>query len=481
MDTFMENSQNTGVGKHTIRDILDLIFKRFIIFIGLPLLIIGGVVAYTFTLPKIYQASTELKIDDVNFDNLGIGGIQQGRSDLFSRRDQMINSEINVIRGNVVLRPVVEQLKLYDYWELSGDEEYKVSRAVSILNGSIDVETKMDSWVIEIKVRMEDARLAADVANTIADQYIATQPTLNSRPGAYSFYKEQWEKEKAELDGLQAEFRDFKRENRVVDFDAEVEQKIENRGKYEELLTEVKTEILSKQAKIDKVQDFIDTAGEQSGGSLVPIPEIAQERLISSLSSRLADYRLQLDSLLQRYTEKERQVQLLKRQIEQVEGEIRQEVKNILERERADLNRLRANRNSLQASITEIDNELLNKTNVESVYKNLELQIEDKKEIVSDLYKKMTNSLYSGQTDERLGKVKQISPAVTPVRHVAPDLRFILLATIPLAFIFGLAVVMMMDYFDRTFSSPEKVEEILDVPVLATVNMMKKKSEPLFK
>jgi succinoglycan biosynthesis transport protein ExoP len=480
MDTFIESNEQKTVNKHTIRDLLDLIFKRFILFIGLPILIIAGVVAFSLTLPKIYESKTRLKIEDFNFDNLGIGGITTDRSDLFSRRDQMINSEINVIKGNVVLQPVVEKLKLHDYWELGGsDENARVLRAVNILSKIIDVETIMDSWVIEINVRMKDAELSAQVANLIAEQYIETQPTLNTRPGAYSFYKEQWEKEKRELNGLQDQFRAFKRNNRVVNYDAEVEQKIESRGKYEERLTEIKTNILSKKAKIDKIEQFIRNNPGSSG--LVPIPEIAQDRLISSLMGRLADYRLQLSSLLERYTEQERQVTLLKKQIGQVENEIRTEVENILDRERADLNRLESNRSSLQASISQIDNELLSKTDVESQYKNLEQQIEVKKEIVNDLNRKMTNSLYAGQTDARLGKIKQINAAIVPIDPVAPDLRFILLATIPLAFIFGLAVVMMMDYFDRTFSSPEKVETILNVPVLATINQMKKKSEPLFK
>jgi uncharacterized protein involved in exopolysaccharide biosynthesis len=481
MDSFIENKNQTqSVSKHTIRDVLDLIFKRFIVFIGLPLIIIAGVVMYTLSLPKIYEASTELKIEDVNFDNLGISGIQQDSSDLFSRQDQMINSEINVIRGSVVLTPVVEELNLHDHWELSGgSEEDRVARAANILSKIIDVEPKLDSWVIEIKVRMKDPQLAADVANGIARQYIALQPALNTRPGAYSFYKEQWSKEKSELDRLQQEFRDFKREKQVVNYDAEVKQKIENRGKYEESLTEVKKEILTKKAKISKIAQF--QRENPHGENLVPIPEIANDRLVANLTGRLADYKLQLSSLLQRYTEQERQVVMLRKQIGEVENEIRKEVTKILERERADLNRLETTRRSLEISIGEINNELLGRADVEAAYDNYEMQIEDKKEIVSGLNKKMTNSLYAGQTDARLGKIKQISQAIPPRDHVAPDLRFILLAAIPLAFIFGLAVVMIMDYFDRTFSSPEKVESILDVPVLATINQMKKKREPLFK
>lgn len=478
MDTLLNQQKEPLARRQTARDILSIIFKRFHIFIGLPLVIVAAIVAGTLAMPRLYEATTEISVEDVNFDNIGISGVQPQESKYFSPKEQLINSEINVVRGTVVLEPVARKLELWKSWNLAGNnEEERVAAAVSRLADVVKVEPKLDSWIIRIIVRDGDPRLAATIANEIASQYINTSIELRRLPQASGFYLDKLNKEKEELAQLQNEFMKLRERSRVVNYDAEMDLKLESRASFERRLTEVRTEILSKQAKIQKIREFI----AQNTDVLVPIPEIAAVRIVEDLNYRLVNLRIELESLLRRYTEEERQVQLLKGQIAETENQLRAEVRKIVDRETVDLNKLEAERDALSASVAQIDAEILSKTGVESEYRNMQQRITDKQEIVSDLNKKYTDSLYAGESDARLGRVRQISPALTPGDPVSPNLRMALLFGIPLALLIGLATVMALDYFDRSFSTPERVEEILGLPVLASITQHNFAREPLFR
>ena len=429
-------------------------------------------------IPKVYEASTENKVEDYNYSNIGLSGVRPSDSRLFTRQEQLINSEINVIKGTVVLEGVAKKLDLAKRWEINtGNAEDDIKAAAGKVGSMVSVEPKRDSSIIVISVKAKEPKISAEIANAVAEEYIEKSVIFNTMPEAAQFYKDKLDREQAELNDLQDKFRKLKVDNKVVNLDVEVEQKLMSRGSFEERLTQVKTNIVSKAAKIQKMRTFL----RENTDILIPIPEIANNRLVQDLNYRQVNLQLELENLKKRYTDEERQVKLVKSQIEQVRARIRIEVQNIFDQETVDLGKLETEKSALESSIRNIDKELMDKTSVEAEYNNLKLLIQDKNTIVSDLNKRYTDSLYAGQSDSRLGKVKQISPALVPRDSVFPNMKLNLLFAIPFAFMLSLATVIGLDYFDRTFTNPDKVEQVLNLPVLASIQEMDLKKNPIFK
>jgi uncharacterized protein involved in exopolysaccharide biosynthesis len=470
---------NGGRPGYTARDFFHSIFKRFHVFLGVPILIVALIIAISLVWPPVYESVTELKIDDTNYDNVGLSDERFRRTEnIIIRKEQQINSEVMIARSSEVLTKVVDELELWKLWSpAEKSEKERRAEALATLDRNLVIEPSRDSWVISIKFRGSDPQLTAQVANKVAEKYMEHGIEVNKLPEAGDFYKERIEKERTELGELQVEFRKLKEDEHVVAYQAQVDQKIVDLGNWESRLTDVKKEILSRQAKISKITDFL----RDNPDILVPIPEIASVRIVEDLNYRLINQRLELSALQEKYTDKHRDVIELKQQIEETKTELRGEVHNIIERERTELRKLEAERDALADSINGLKKELIGFQEVEAPYKNLEEQITTKQELIRDLDRKYKDSLYAGQTDVRLGRVKQISRAVVPTAPVFPNLRFNLLIGIPIALLFGLAMVIFLDAMDRTFPNPERVERVLGLPVLASINHFDPRKQRVFR
>ncbi len=479
MATEMTDQTKAGRPGLTARDVLHSTFKRLRLFIGIPLVIIILIVAGSLLLAPVYEASTDIKIEDTNYENVGLITTRyDSRSDIFLRKEQQINSEINIARSETVLEAVVRRLGLWEQWTpSSGSEAERISSAVSILRDELEVEPSLDSWVITIRYRNHDPALATEVVNAMAEEYINHNISMHTLPQAAQFYEETIESEREELRQLQTRFRELVESEQVVDYDVEIEQKLVTRTVFEEQLTDVQTQILSRAAKIRRINEFM----RENVDVLIPIPEIAQVRIIEDLNYRMANLRLELEALLEKYTERERRVQTVRAQIESVEAQIREEVRNFINQETTELRRFEAEEEALVEAIAEIDQGLISLQSVQAPFQNLVQQIADKQEIISQLSRQYTDSLHAGQTDTRLARARQISPALVPQKPVFPDLGLNLLIGIPIALLIGLSVIIFLDFFDRTFPTPEKVERVTGLPVLATINYTDPKKQPVFR
>jgi len=455
------------------------IFKRLHLFLGIPIIIVIMIVVGSLLIPPVYEASTELKVDDTNYEYVGLSDQRLRNSEnILRRKEQQINSEIKVARSNEVLKRVVDELDLWKRWTPSTQPEgERRTEAFSMLSDGLTVEPSRDSWVIVITFRSTDREMVAEVANKVAEEYIEQNIKVNTLPEASEFFLERINKEQKELEELQRRFRKLKEGQRVVAYQAQIDQKVKNLSEWESRLTEVEKEILSRRAKIDKINDFL----RRNPDILVPIPEIAKVRIVEDLNYRLVSFRLELAALLEKYTEQHREVINLRQQIEDTKTELRSEVRKIIRQEGTELNKLESERDALISSINDLKDEMMGLQEVEAPYKNLERKIANKQDLLQDLNRKFKDSLYAGETDVRLGRVKQISKASTPLTPVFPNLKLNLLIGVPIAILFGLAAVIFLDAFDRTFSNPERVERVLGLPVLATVNYYDKKRQRIFR
>ena len=452
----------------TARDVLHSIFKRLRLFIGLPLLIIILIVIGSLILPPVYEAHTDLKIESTDYENVGlIDRSYDTGEELVLHKNQQINSEINIASSDPVLSAVVRQLGLWERWSSSDrPEELRVSSAVSTLRGGLSIEPSLDSWIITIRYRNYDPELATRIVNALAEEYISRSIQMHTRPQAAQFYEERIERERDELAQLQDEFRGLVENSQIVDYSFEVQQKLTNRSSFEERLTSVRTEILTTRTKVRRITEFLN----ENPDVLIPIPEIAQIRIVEDLNYRMANLRLELSALLQKFTERERRVQSVVAQIEALEGQLREEVRKIIRQDVTELRRFEAEAEALVAAIAQIDRELVSMQTVEAPFANTLQLIENKQLIISQLSMQYTDNLYAGETDSRLARVRQIGPARVPLKPVFPDLNLNLLIGIPIALLIGLAVTIFFDYFDRTFPTPERAERVTGLPVLATIN-----------
>ena len=151
-------------------------------------------------LKPIYESTATIDID--------MGGpptvVGQGSTSPTSYVDPdvFIGTQIHFIQTDAVLRPVAEQFHLLGDAKSSSASNLKTSQesaGAPVSLGGLQVTRPVNTCLLLINYRASDPRLAADVANAIANSYLAQTYALRIRSSAsLSSFMEQ------QLDGLKA-------------------------------------------------------------------------------------------------------------------------------------------------------------------------------------------------------------------------------------------------------------------------------------
>lgn len=152
---------NTPVNEETIslQDLFKVLKKRLSLIVSITLIamIISAVISF-YMLTPIYESSTQILVNQQKTDDQGIE-TQDIQTNL-----QLINTYNVIIKSPAILTKVIEQLDL----DLTPAQ----------LSGKITVANAENSQVVSVTVQDEQAFMAVDIANTVADVFQKEIKTL---------------------------------------------------------------------------------------------------------------------------------------------------------------------------------------------------------------------------------------------------------------------------------------------------------------
>ncbi|MGA1193226.1 MAG: GumC family protein [Kiritimatiellia bacterium] len=161
-------NENTDTGLHFL-DYWRVIRSRKEIIMAVVILITLSGTLYTLMLPKIYSASTTIRVRE---DNMDIEVFDRQFSGGFN--PFFLKTEFEVIQSRSILSTVLDRLNLQQRWSSREDNKAGlIPRAIcmEILEKSVRVNQYRDTSMIQIEVFRDDPDEAAQIANEIADVY----------------------------------------------------------------------------------------------------------------------------------------------------------------------------------------------------------------------------------------------------------------------------------------------------------------------
>jgi succinoglycan biosynthesis transport protein ExoP len=138
--------------------------RRIIVFMVFLLmaLVVGTVTSFQ---PKIYASTARIKVEQERPSVAVFEQVQAAGYDPF-----FLQTQYEIIQSQKILYPVIERLDLRKRWG-NPDMELPLDFAFERLKRSLGVRRFRDTSLIEITVFDRDPRVAADVANTIAELF----------------------------------------------------------------------------------------------------------------------------------------------------------------------------------------------------------------------------------------------------------------------------------------------------------------------
>lgn len=145
-----------------VRNRLGLIFLCF-------LLVFATAAIITHVMPRKYRGVVEIELKRQLKDTNVFGQLNPDNN---NGGDGFLKTQLEIIQKPKTLDRVVEKLKLIERWKLPPNgRQFAIGR----LQGNLEVNSSARSEIISIIYYDEDAQLAADVANAVAESYRETR------------------------------------------------------------------------------------------------------------------------------------------------------------------------------------------------------------------------------------------------------------------------------------------------------------------
>ena len=341
-------------------------------------------------------------------------------------------------------------------------EDVEKTATISQVLSRLRVDNPGASFGISVSFESEDATKAAQIANTIVDQYLVSQ--------------------------LEAKYESMRRANmwlsdRLGDLKAQVEQSDRAVQAYREKanLVQARGQTISAQQLTELNTQLVmartDLAGAESrlrgmrelirGGKLGSAPEVLQSGYIQNLKQEEANLTRTLADLKTRYGDRHPQIINAKAQLRDVQGKIEREAQQVVGSLETEVSVLRTRVATMDQSLQEAKRGAEQVEREEVNLAELQREADANRAIYQDFlsrFKETANQVEIQQADARI-----VSLARAPVAPSHPRVSLILAAAILGGTVLGLLAVILIEQFDTRLRTPEQIEAAIGEGVIGSV------------
>jgi succinoglycan biosynthesis transport protein ExoP len=417
----------------------------------------------SFRLTPIYESTAVIDID--RRMPTGILG-QEATQSATNDADQFLATQIKLIQADSVLRPVAQKYKLRelenDDWDSNKIKDAAAEETPVILK-KLKVTRPPNTYILLISYQSPDKRLAADVANGIAQSYLQHSYTIRylASAGLSQFMERQLEELRAKMEKSSAALAQFERELNVINPEEKTNIISARLLQLNEEYTSAQSDRVRKEAAYSSIQSGSMEAAQVStqGEALRKLTETlnAAQQKFAEVKTHYGANHPEFKRAQTAVTEVERQLQSTKDSIAQ---RVEIEYRGALDREQM-----------LQKAVvdTKAEFDRLNARSFE--YQTVKREAEGDKKLYEDLIRKIKEAgINAGFQNSSIRVADAARPGLKPVFPMIP-LNAALAFLFSSLLAFGVAVV--SDAMDNTIRDPEQVMRTLKTQVVGSLPQVK--------
>jgi capsular exopolysaccharide synthesis family protein len=463
-------------------DYWEIILKRRWLVLTCALVVFTTVAIGTLKEKPVYEGKVLLEIDPeppsvVNFKEVVSLGQQ---ADFESYQD----TQFKIIQSRTMAEKVVKDLKLYINPEFIRDRylfgliEGAVPplprnielgppdpssplfrNAVGYLEGGIGVDPVRRSNLVEITFDSTDPRVAAQVANKLADDYILHNLDLKyeDTTKASAWLKDRLSDMKIKVEKADDALAQYARENGIIFISDKVTLVNANLGQIQTQLLAARSDRLAKEALYDQVQS----------GHIETLPGIVDSSLIQGLMQKKADLERTYDEMSVNFKPDYPKVVQIKKQMDAIDKQIEQQkkttAKSIIDQYTTALGREK----KLEEALTDAKNQVNDLAEKTIQYNILKREADSNHELFDGLLQRMKEANISAGLSA--SNIRVVDPADVPQGSVKPRIMLNLAIGLLLGLGLGIGLAFFQEYLDKTLKTPDDVERLLRLPSLGVL------------
>lgn len=392
--------------------------------------------------------------------------------------DRFLQTQVDILKSRAMAAAVVKELKLDQNRifareaGISADNEAGIpasDQAINAVEDGLSVSSPRDTRIVRIWFDSENPWLAASVANSFADRFIASNVQRRFDTFAYSrnYLRKQIETTKPRLEQSERALIAYSRAAGIVDASGAAGAKFEDGGR-RSLTTANLVELNAAyaQARTNRLQ--AQQRWQQAQATpMMSLPEVLGNPAIQNLTRQRAEFEAQYQEERQRRKEEHPAMQQagakideLNRQISALAASIRGSI--------GDQYRVAQRQESaLDGAVAQLKSATLTEQDKGVRYNMLKREVDTNRDLFNNLLQRYNQiSSQAGLISSNISIVDRAVPPTSPISP-RPFLNMTLAAIVGL--LLGLIAAFTRDRFRDRVNMPNEVEDDLGVPLLGVV------------
>jgi capsular exopolysaccharide synthesis family protein len=424
---------------------------------------VAATVILSSRLTPIYESTAAVDIDRQT--PTGVIGQEATRS-MMNDADQFLATQVKLIQSDSVLRPVAEKYKLLEHERgASGPADIPPARLADapVELKRLKVTRPPNTYLLLISYRSSDPRLAADVANSIAQSYLEHTYHIRYRSSASlsAFMEKQLEELRAKMERSSAALVQFERELNVINPE-------EKTSILSARLLQLNTEYTNAQA--DRVRKEAAYRSVRSG-TLEAAQVSTQGESLRKLTERLNETQENFAEVKTHYGASHPEYRKAAAQLAEVERLLDQTRRNIGQRVRIEYQQAVEREAMLEKAVGETKAEFdrLNARSFE--YQALKREAEADKQLYEELVRKIKEAGINASFQNSSIRIADLArPALKPV---FPNIKLNVLLAFLFSTLLAVGAAVISDVLDNTVRDPEQVTRVLRTEVIGSLPVVK--------
>ncbi len=477
-------------GQAHILDYWRVLVKRRWTILTLTFLILGIMAIATWKAEPIYRAAIKIQIDPEQSNVLPFKETAEVGSN-YAQSQEYLQTQFRVLESKTLAERVIRILNLNKnpifieeadppvksrtvQWlmEVLGlsetdDENFspadaeaqKLARLVKFFDESLSTSPIRNSRLVDVYFTSRDPKLAADIANTLASEYIQMnfETKFNSTTTASDFLAKQLVDLKAKVEKSEEDLVKFSRQHDIYaisDKENVILQK----------LSDLNTALTAAQAdRIQKESVWKIVQKTESGN----FPDILRNDLIKGLETSLATLKVQQARLAASFKPGWPELDQVTSQVLEAEAQLNSErqkaIKNAETEYRTAVQREELLHEALVAQKVEANN--FNQNSIQ--YNILKRQVDTDKELYDGLLQRMKEAGVSAGL--KSNNIHIVDPARTPSLPYKPNKPLRLALGLSLGLMLGVGLAFFIEYLDSSIKTPDDIDRFIRLPSLGII------------
>jgi succinoglycan biosynthesis transport protein ExoP len=494
--SFTSDIQQDEASEISLSKIFNTLWLRKKILLSVTFAVSLLAILYIYQLVPRYTSTTQLLIGINSAKVVDIQEVLGGSLD----GDSAVIGEMEVIKSRELARKLISELNLERYEEFNPDlkkpgffsqlnpknlipeswqeaigmeaikvneEEQQEAHLTHLTNtflSKLTVSQVKRSQVINISFESINPKLAAQLANKLADKYILGQ------------LQAKFDATKKATDWLNDQLGDLKKKVEQSEFAVENYRKSHNlievskgTGVSQQQLSEINSQLIisrAQRAEAEAKYQQIEAIA-RSGKDIDSVADVLNSSLISSLRGQESEVQRKYSEMLVEYGPRHPRMIQMQAEINDIKAKIAQEIKKIAAGLRNSLDVSRAHEGSLSGSLKQLENKTTGNSQAEVELHALERESTANKALFETFlgrFKETASTQGISQADARV-----ISFAEIPLLASFPKTNLMLAISLIGSLFLGISVVFVLEKLNPGVRSPEQIQDLFNLPTLAIV------------